>query len=128
MVAMAQPTFTHGRIGARVCDVLKTDLKNADVTTRNAILQGLYKYAPRLVRWFIICYGGATKLFHSVHGFVGWVRTGVKQGDPMATILFAVAPSSVSTTTSVAPTRTPTRPERGASQTTATCTETGSCC
>ena len=92
MVAMAQATFTHGRRGARDCDVLKTDLKNAYGTvTRNAILRGLYKYAPCLVRWFIICYGGATKLFHSVHGFVGWVRTGVKQGDPMATILFAVA-------------------------------------
>ena len=92
MVAMAQATFTHGRRGARDCDVLKTDLKNAYGTVlRNAILRGLYKYAPRLIRWFIICYGGATKLFHSVHGFVGWVRTGVKQGDPMATILFAVA-------------------------------------
>ena len=92
MVGMAQATFTHGRSGVRDCDVLKTDLKNAYGTvTRNAILRGLYKYAPRLVRWFIICYGGATKLFHSVHGFVGWVRTGVKQGDPMATILFAVA-------------------------------------
>jgi hypothetical protein len=58
---------------------------------RSAILRGLYKYAPQLVWWFIICYGGPSKLFHSVHGFVGWVRTGVKQGDPMATIFFAVA-------------------------------------
>ncbi len=67
-------------------------MKNAYGTVwRSAILRGLYKYAPQLVRWFILCYGGPSKLFHSVRGFVGWVRTGVKQGDPMATIFFAVA-------------------------------------
>ena len=59
--------------------------------SRGAILRGLRRYAPHLVRWFIVCYGGPSKLFHSVHGFVGWVKAGVKQGDPMATILFAVA-------------------------------------
>jgi hypothetical protein len=92
MAALAQATFTAGRGGAGGADVLKTDLKNAYGTVwRSAILRGLYRYAPQLVRWFVICYGGPSKLFHSVHGFVGWVRTGVKQGDPMATIFFAVA-------------------------------------
>ena len=92
IAATAQATFTHGRGGALCCDILKTDIKNAYGTVlRTSILRGLRKYAPGLVRWFIISYGGPTRLFHSVHGFVGWVREGVKQGDPMATILFAVA-------------------------------------
>ena len=92
IAATAQATFTHGQGGAPCCDILKTDIKNAYGTVlRTAILRGLRKYAPGLVRWFIISYGGPTRLFHSVHGFVGWVREGVKQGDPMATILFAVA-------------------------------------
>ncbi len=70
MAALAQATFAAGADGA---DVLKTDLKNAYGTVwRSAILRGLYKYAPQLVRWFVICYGGPSKLFHSVRGFVGW--------------------------------------------------------
>ena len=92
VAATAQATFTHGRAGAGCCDILKMDLKNAYGTVlRTAILRGLRKYAPGLIRWFIICYGERARLFHSVHGFVGWVREGVKQGDPMATILFSVA-------------------------------------
>ena len=84
IAATAQATFTHGQNGGQYGDILKTDIKNACGSV-------LRKYAPGLVRWFIISYGGPTRLFHSVHGFVGWVREGVKQGDPMATILFAVA-------------------------------------
>ena len=92
IAATAQATFTHGRTRAGCCDILKTDIKNAYGTVlRTAILRGLRKYAPGLIRWFIISYGGPTRLFHSTHGFVGWVREGVKQGDPMATILFSVA-------------------------------------
>ncbi len=68
------------------------DMKNAyGGVLREAILRGLYEYAPHLVRWFIITYGSDTRLFHSLHGFVGWVKTGVKQGDPLSTLFFAVA-------------------------------------
>ena len=92
MAAMAQACFTDGRNGGAGRDVLATDLENAYGSVfRSAIHRGLRKYAPHLLRWFIVCYGSPSKLFHAVHGFVGWVRSGVKQGDPMATILFAVA-------------------------------------
>ncbi len=43
-----------------------------------------------LIRWFIISYGSPTQLFHAVHGHVGEVQEGVRQGDPMATIFFAI--------------------------------------
>ncbi len=59
--------------------------------SRAAILRGLYQYCPQLVRWFIITYGEDTQLFHSIHGHVGRVCTGVKQGDPLSTLFFAVA-------------------------------------
>ncbi len=44
------------------------------------------------MRWFIIItYGEDTQLFHSIHGLVGSVCTGVKQGDPLSMLFFAVA-------------------------------------
>ncbi len=43
------------------------------------------------MRWFIITYGEDTELFHSIHGHVGSVRMGVKQGVLLSTLFFAVA-------------------------------------
>ncbi len=71
--------------------MLKIDLKNAYGTIRRSdILAGLREHAPALIRWFIISYGSPTQLFHAVHGHVGEVQEGVRQGDPMATIFFAI--------------------------------------
>ena len=83
VAATAQATFTHGRAGAGCCDILKMDLKNAYGTVlRTAILRGLRKYAPGLIRWFIISYGGPTRLFHSVRGLgEGGGKAGRPNGD-----------------------------------------------
>ena len=91
LVAVAQATYTHGQSGEPGCDMLKIDLKNAYGTIRRSdILAGLREHAPALIRWFIISYGSPTQLFHAVHGHVGEVQEGVRQGDPMATIFFAI--------------------------------------
>ncbi len=66
----------HPQEGPQEC------LRHPSTVLRTAILRGLRKYAPRLIRWFIICYGEPTRLFHSVHGFVGCVREGGKAGRP----------------------------------------------
>jgi hypothetical protein len=39
---------------------------------------------------FIISYGSPTPLFHAVHGHVGEVQEGVRQGDPLAAVFFAI--------------------------------------
>jgi hypothetical protein len=84
-----QCVYDHGHAGREGCDFLLMDMKNAyGQVLREAILRGLYEYAPHLR---IITYGSDTRLFHSLHGFVGWVKTGVKQGDPLSTLFFAVA-------------------------------------
>ena len=68
-------------------------------------------------------YGRPSKLFHAVHGFVGWVRAGVKQGDPMANdTLRGCASGGIDDNVRATP---PRRPERAASLTTSTCTGTG---
>ena len=92
MTSGLQCIYNEGRKGTKDCDFLLIDMRNAyGEVSRAAILRGLYRYCPQLVRWFIITYGEDTQLFHSIHGHVGSVCTGVKQGDPLSTLYFAVA-------------------------------------
>ncbi len=93
MTSGLQCIYNEGRKGKRDCDFLLIDMRNAyGEVSRAAILRGLYQYCRQLVRWFIIItYGEDTQLFHGIHSHVGSVCTGVKQGDPLSTLFFAVA-------------------------------------
>lgn len=86
MAEIAQMMFDLGR------SMLALDCANAyNTVNRDAVLRGLKEHAPQLVRWFLTCYSGDTRVYHITHGFVGTCRTGVKQGDPLPTLFFALA-------------------------------------
>ena len=90
--ALAQAMFNRGRKGhAKNCDFLFIDMKNAyNSIRRKCVLKGLRRYAPQLVRWFLYTHKTTTKLVHSSTAHVGECQTGVKQGDPLASLYFAV--------------------------------------
>ena len=87
-----QGVFNHGRDkGAEDCDVVLTDIKNAyNTMRRSCIYNGLQRMAPELLRWFMLTHGQSATLVHSRHGVVGYVQTGVKQGDPLASLFFSI--------------------------------------
>jgi len=90
--ALAQAMFNEGRKRLHDnCDLLFIDMKNAyNSIRRKCVLEGLRKYAPHLVRWFLYTHTTTTKLVHSSTAHVGECQTGVKQGDPLASLYFAV--------------------------------------
>ena len=55
-----------------------------------AIYHGLQIYCPELIPWFLISYGLPTQLILSNGTLLGSQETGVKQGDPLAMLLFAI--------------------------------------
>ena len=73
------------------CDILKIDIANAyNTMRRKCIYQGLLEIEPSLVRWFLLTHNISSDLVHSTGAVVGRCGTGVKQGDPLASMLFAV--------------------------------------
>jgi len=73
------------------CDILKLDIANAyNTMRRKCIYAGLLELEPSLVRWFLLTHNVSTDLVHSTGAVVGKCSTGVKQGDPLASMLFAV--------------------------------------
>ena len=67
------------------------DIRNAfNSMPRSAIQQGIRRYAQPLERWFVSFYGMSTELRTSDGSLVGWSQTGVRQGDPMAFLLFCL--------------------------------------
>jgi hypothetical protein len=71
--------------------VLALDLTNAFGTIRRGlILQGVTARAPSLLRFFRRAYSGASGLVSSSGSLVGHSFTGVKQGDPLGSLLFCL--------------------------------------
>jgi hypothetical protein len=71
-------------------DTLAVDMKNAYGTMRlRAIHRGLKRFSPQLLRWFLICHCRPNKLMISCGADVGTCQTGVRQGDPLASLYFA---------------------------------------
>jgi hypothetical protein len=72
--------------------IFSIDVSNAFNTfDRAAIRRGLRKDAPSLVRFFRLCYGKPSTLYHSSGEVVGEAERGVLQGDPLATLYSGVA-------------------------------------
>ena len=70
---------------------IEIDVENAfNSMSRGRIYDGLCKYAPGIVPFFTKLYKEASPLCLSTGETVGYSSTGVRQGDPMAMIYFAV--------------------------------------
>jgi hypothetical protein len=92
MTSGLQCIYNEGRKeGRSSCDFLLIATHTERYYARRSCGAGLYRYCPQLVSWFIITCGEDPKLFHSIHGYVGNVHMGVKRGDPLSTLFFAVA-------------------------------------
>ena len=71
---------------------MKLDITNAyGEVDRAAILRSLRQVAPGLVPLYLASYANNPTLFHSNGTWAGECRRGVKQGDPLATLLFCLA-------------------------------------
>lgn len=71
--------------------VIALDVSNAFGTLRRLhIARGLAQYAPCLLPFFRRAYGGGSALVSSTGILVGSASTGVKQGDPLGSLLFCV--------------------------------------
>ena len=86
-------------IGAHICQfsydqilgasVVNLDQKNAYNRIRRAeVYQGLLQHCPQLCRWFRCFYGRSGILVNSEGIRVGASATGVRQGDPLASLAF----------------------------------------
>ena len=82
--------FMHGLSPKHV--LIKTDLKNAfNTIARSEIHRGLTQYFPGLLPWFEWAYGAPSPLVNRLGEQIGSSQTGVRQGDPLAALLFCVA-------------------------------------
>jgi hypothetical protein len=71
--------------------VIALDLSNAFGTIRRGhIFNGLHEYAPQLIPFFLRAYGHESSLYSSQGEFIGTAATGVKQGDPLGSLLFCL--------------------------------------
>ena len=83
---MAQKTY-----GVDKLTQMLIDIENAfNSMPRNLVLRGLKKYCPELIPFFTALYRTRSPLCLSTGETVGYSSTGVRQGDPMAMIYFAV--------------------------------------
>ena len=72
-------------------DIMFLDLRNAyNAISRNAVYRGLARYCPELLPWFIWTHRTTSKLITSSGQEVGTCYTGIKQGDPLSALYFAV--------------------------------------
>jgi hypothetical protein len=80
----------EGGGGRDVC-VFSLDIKNAfNSVRRSHILAGIRKFCPGLEPLFRLFYEGETELRFSDGAFACLSQTGVRQGDPLAMLLFAL--------------------------------------
>jgi len=71
--------------------IIAVDLSNAFGTMRrDSIMHGLATHAPELIPFFRHAYGSHSKLYSSQGDLLGEAQTGVKQGDPMGSLLFCL--------------------------------------
>ena len=71
--------------------LLSLDVKNAfNSMRRRMIWDGLATYCPSLLRWFRCFYGHSSALRLSNGSLVGKSQSGVRQGDPLASLCFSV--------------------------------------
>ena len=71
--------------------IISLDASNAfNSISLTSIYHGLQEYCPELIPWFLLTYGKSTKLIMSNGSILGHQQTGVKQGDPLAMMLFAI--------------------------------------
>jgi hypothetical protein len=81
--------------GERMC-LVQLDVSNAfNEIPRGKVATAVKQYAPKLMRWFRSFYGMETGLRTASGELVGTSATGVRQGDPMAMLLYAVGFQSV---------------------------------
>jgi hypothetical protein len=74
----------------RVC-AMQLDISNAfNEMPRGKVAEAVLEYAPKLMRWFRLFYGETSDLRMFDGEIVGQSATGVRQGDPMAMLLYAV--------------------------------------
>jgi hypothetical protein len=77
-------------VGVDVC-VFTCDIRNAfNSKRRKYILAAIRRYCPEIEPWFRSMYGGPTELLFSSGLPAGTSATGVRQGDPMSMLLFAL--------------------------------------
>ena len=71
-------------------NLLLLDLKNAfNSIDRSSIMKAITKYCPLLLRWFAWSYGVPSRL--NFGEFTIMSKQGVQQGDPLGSLLFAIA-------------------------------------
>jgi len=82
--------------------VLSTDATNAfNTVSRAAVMEAVLKFVPSLLPFVRMSYGGESRLVFANNDRSGadgeelshtfWSRTGVRQGDPLGPVLFALA-------------------------------------
>ena len=72
--------------------LIKTDLRNAfNTVARRNVFNGLARFFPALLPWFTWAYGAPSPLVNHRGERIGLSQTGVRQGDPLAALLFCVA-------------------------------------
>ena len=71
--------------------IIAYDIKNAFGTaSRSIIEQGVITFMPQIHQAFRFLYGCESKVFHDDGTEVATIKTGVRQGDPMAAIFFCL--------------------------------------
>ena len=89
----SQGVFNKGRVdGDECCDQVKMDAKGAFPNVKlRAVYEGLRRFCPELIRWFLLSYGDPTPLLHAIAGYVGRRLKGVLEGGPGSMLYWAVA-------------------------------------
>ena len=71
--------------------IMQLDMSNAfNMLPRGPMAEGVQRYGPELLRWTRLFYGHTSQLRLASGEIVGENATGVRQGDPMAMLLYAV--------------------------------------